>query len=303
VYADAKARAGQAFAEVARAPGGAVGGLGGVQADLGGGTDLLVVGRHYPRDFTTLHGYPFGERNGVGQNETGLYTGVRIKPSRSWTVSAYLDQYRFPWLRFSTPRPTIGHEALLFVEHRPRRWIRLYLQARTETRERDLDVIGQIPTTVLEGVAPETRQTVRVQAEWAANRDLRFRARAEVVRFNPRASGDLTETGGLLFNDVRYAFSDALRLDARLTLFSTDGFDSRLYTYENDLTGVFAVPVLYGRGARAYALVTAEPLTGIQVQAKIGTSLFRDRRGIGSGNNAIEGNRATDVGLQVRARF
>ncbi len=303
VYADAKTRAGQVFTEVARAPGGGIGGLGGLLADLGGGADVLVVGRHYPRSFTTLHGYPFGERNGIGQNETGLYTGVRLKPSRDWTLSAYVDQYRFPWLRFSTPRPTRGTEALVFVEHRPRRWIRLYLQARTETRERDLDFTGQVPTTILEGVAPETRQTLRVQGEWAANRELRFRARAEVVRFSPRASGDPTQTGGLLFNDVRWQIRDGLRVDARLTLFSTDGFASRLYTYENDLTGVFAVPVLYGQGARAYALVTTEPLAGIQVQAKIGTSLFRDRRSIGSGNNRLDGNRATDVGIQIRAKL
>ena len=191
----------------------------------------------------------------------------------------------------------------MFVEHTPRRWIRLYLQARTETRERDLAFTGEVPTTSLEGVAPETRQTLRVQGEWAANSDLRFRARAEVVRFDPRASGEPTATGGLLFNDVRYQVVDALRLDARLTFFSTDSFDARLYTYENDLTGVFAVPVLYGQGARAYVLATATPTDGIQVQAKIGTSLFRDRRSIGSGNNEVDGSRTTDVGVQIRARL
>lgn len=303
VYADAKTRAGQAFTEIARAPGGAIGGIAGLLADLGGGADVLVVGRHYPRDFASLHGYAFGEQNGVGQNETGLYTGIRLRPSRAWTVQAYLDQYRFPWLRFSVPRPTTGHEALLFVEHRPRRWLRFYLQARTETRERDLDVTGTVPTSILEGVAPETRQTVRVQGEWAATNALRFRTRAEVVRFTPREAGEPTQIGGLLFNDLRVALADGLRLDARLTLFSTDSFDARLYTYENDLTGVFAVPVLYGRGARAYALMTAEPVDGIQLQVKLGTSLFRDRRSIGSGANEVEGSRVSDLGVQLRARL
>ena len=302
-YADAQTRAGRAFGEVARGPSGSVGALGGVQAELGEGADVLLLARHYPRSFTTLHGYPFGERNGVGQNETGVYAGLRLRPSAKWTVAAYLDQYRFPWLRFSTPRPTRGHEALLFVEHAPRRWVRLSLQARTETRERDVDALGPVPGSALEGVAPETRQTVRVQAEWSANRRVRFRARAEAVRFVPRASGEPTQTGGLLFNDVRWQARRGLRLDARLTLFSTDGFASRLYTYENDLTGVFAVPVLFGRGARTYLFATVEPLAGVQVQAKVGTSLFRDRRSIGSGAGRIEGSRTTDVGLQVRARF
>ena len=69
-YADFKTRAGQAFGEAVRGAGGRFGGLAGIQADLGNSADLLLIGRHYDAGFTSLHGYPFGERNGVGQNET-----------------------------------------------------------------------------------------------------------------------------------------------------------------------------------------------------------------------------------------
>ena len=301
-YADATVRAGQVFAEVARGPSGAVGGVGGALAGLGP-ADLLVVGRHYPRDFTTLHGYPFGERNGVGQNETGLYTGLRVRPSRAWTVQTYFDQYRFPWVRFGIGRPSRGHEALLFVEHRPRRWLRLYAQARTETKEQGIDVPGGVPGSVVEAVAPETRQSLRVQGEWLATRRLRFRVRAEGVRFVPKEADRPVSTGALLYNDLRVELPGGVRLDTRLTLFSTDDFDARLYTYENDLLGVFAVPVLFGTGARTYALLTAEPLEGLRIQAKLGATVFRQRRSLGSGANEIQGDRVRDLGVQVRYRF
>ena len=310
VYADAKARAGQAFAEAARGAGGGFGGVAGVRADLGGGADLLVVGRHYDPDFTSFHGYPFGERNGAGRNETGVYVGARVRPSRTWTVNAYLDQYRFPFLRFNEPRPTRGHEALAHVEHRPRRYLRVYAQARTETRETGLDVPGAVPGSLVGGLAEETRQTLRLQGEWDATRALRFRARVEGSRYvPPRGAGALvpeaapTQTGSLVYQDVRWQALRWLRADARLTLFNTDGYASRLYAYENDLTGVFAIPALAGRGVRAYVLLTAKPTEAVTAQLKLATTFLRGVRSVGSGANEVDGSAVRDLGVQVRVRI
>lgn len=303
VYADAKTRAGQVFGEAARGAGGGFGGVGGVLADLGPSADLLVVGRHYARDFTSLHGYPFGERNGVGTNETGLYAGVRVQPSRTWIVDAYFDQYRFPFLRFNVPRPSRGSEALARVEHRPRRYLRAYVQARTETREVGVDVPNAVPGSVVGGLAEETRQTLRLHGEWEADRTLRFRARLEGSRYLAPDADVPAQYGSLLYQDVRWQATRRVRADLRLTLFDTDGYASRLYAYENDLTGVFSIPALAGRGVRAYVLVSAEPLDGLVLQAKLATTWLRDVRRIGSGANTVEGNRVSDLGVQLRYRL
>ncbi len=303
VYADAKTRAGQLFGEAVRGAGGGVGGVGGVLADLGRSTDLLLVGRHYEPAFTSLHGYAFGERNGAGTNETGLYTGVRVQPSRAWIVDAYFDQYRFPFLRFNVPRPSGGHEALLRVEHLPRRYLRAYLQARTETREVGIDVPNRVPGSVVGGLATETRQTLRLHGEWEADRTLRFRARIEGSRFVDPDSAVGTQYGSLVYQDVRWQATRRVRADLRLTLFDTDGYDARLYAFENDLTGVFSIPALSGRGVRAYVLVAAEPVDGLVLQAKLATTWLRNVRRIGSGASEVEGHRVSDLGVQVRYRL
>ncbi|GAB5534562.1 MAG: helix-hairpin-helix domain-containing protein [Rubricoccaceae bacterium] len=300
-YADIKMRAGQAFGEAVRGAGGRLGALAGIQADLGSSADLLVVGRTYDAGFTSLHGYPFGERNGVGQNEAGLYAGVRVRPSRTWTVNAYFDQYRFPYLRFGLARPSQGHEALINIEHRPRRWIRVYLQARTETKEANIDVPNTVASSVVNGLANETRQTLRLHGEWSANRSLRLRARVEGSRFVE--TDDAVETGALVYQDVRWQTTRWLRLDTRLTLFRTDGFNARLYAFENDLTGVFAIPALNGRGARGYILLTATPATNLSIQAKLASTWLRNVRRIGSGTGEVQGDRVRDLGVQVRYRF
>jgi len=300
-YVDVKARAGQVFGEAVRGAGGRFGGLAGIQADLGSSADLLLVGRTYDAGFTSLHGYPFGERNGIGQNEAGLYAGVRVRPSRTWTVNAYFDQYRFPYLRFGIARPSQGHEALINIEHRPRRWIRVYVQARTETKEAGIDVPNTVPSSFVNGLAKETRQTLRLHGEWSANQALRLRARVEGSRFVE--TDNSVDTGALVYQDVRWQTTRWLRIDTRLTLFRTDGFNARLYAFENDLTGVFAIPSLNGRGARGYVLLTATPATNLSIQAKLASTWLRNVRRIGSGNSEIQGDRVRDLGVQVRYRF
>ena len=311
VYGEARTRTLQAFGEGARGPGGGLGGVAGVGAELGQAAEVLVVGRHYEPAFTSLHGYPFGERNGIGQNETGLYAGVRVRPSRTWTVNTYVDQYRFPYLRFNVPRPSRGREALFTVEHRPRRYLRGYVQARTETREVGLDVANVVPGSVVGGLGEQTRQTLRVQGEWDANRRLRLRARVEGSRAlsaaaagtDREATGTEATTGALVYQDVRVQALRWLRVDTRLTLFRTDDFASRLYAFENDLTGVFAIPALSGRGVRGYVLVAAEPVDGLVLQAKLASTWLRGVRRVGSGPSQVEGNRVSDLGVQLRYRF
>jgi len=292
----------QLFGEVARAPDGVFGGVGGVEAALGP-LDFVALGRHYPRDFVSLHGYAFGERNGISQNESGLYLGLRLRPARGWIVSGFFDQYRFPWVRFNVPRPARGHEALLFVQYRPRTWITLYAQGRTETRETSAEFAG--PTgAVLPGLTDETRQSLRVQGEYVASRALRFRARVEGTRYR-EAAGPFA-TGVLVFQDVRWQFLDAFLLDARLTFFDTEGYDARLYQFENDLFGVFANTLLYGRGTRAYAMVGFRPggrFDGLDLRLKLAETRFRHRHTVGSGLDEVEGDRVRDLSLQLRYRF
>ena len=302
-YADAKTRLGLAFGEVARGAGGGLGAVGGVGLDLGGGADLLVVGRSYDPDFTSLHGYPFGERNGVGRNERGVYVGARVKPSASWTVNAYLDRYAFPFLRFNEPRPTRGVEALVHVEHRPRRYLRVYGQARTETRETGVEVAGTVPGSAVGGLATQTRQTVRLQGEWDASREIRLRARVEGSRYAPPGPGAAAQLGSLVYQDVRWQARRWLRADARLTLFDTDGYGARLYAFENDLTGVFSIPALSGRGVRGYVLLSADPAEAVRVQLKLASTWLRNTTRIGSGASEVRGNRLSDLGVQVRVRI
>jgi hypothetical protein len=40
----------------------------------------------------------------------------------------------------------------------------------------------------------------------------------------------------------------------RFALFDTEGYDARMYAYENELIGVFSIPPYAGRGIRWYGM-------------------------------------------------
>jgi hypothetical protein len=288
------------FGEAARA-GGAYGAVAGGIYEAGRFAEVALTARRYPKDFASPYGSGFGERSGSPQNESGLYVGLRLKPAPNWTVAAYVDQYRFPWLRFTVPRPSQGYEARLVVEHRPRPWLQYYVQARTETRDTGFDYAPRPDGPRFDATREETRQSLRLHVSYEFADGLRLRSRLEGARY--AAEGLDARRGFLLFQDLRWQPHPALRLDARLALFDTDGYPARIYVYENDLLYSFSVPAFFGRGQRAYLLARYEPLDDVVLELKYAATRYEHQAFVGSGLNRVAGNRLREVRGQLRWTF
>ena len=298
-YADVFMGGVHVFGEAARSPA-AFGGIVGMTVRLSEQAEAVVLARHYPRDFVSLHGYAFGERNGATTNESGYYAGLQVRPAPAWRLAAFVDHYRFPWVRFGVPRPSTGYEAFVVVEHRPRRWLTVYLQGRSETKEAGAlhrDAQGRH----LDALQTETRQSLRLHGDYRFSPRLRLRARLEAVRFAAPGSSDAY--GLVLYQDVRWQPLRTLQLDLRLAFFDTDTFEARVFTYENDLLYTFSVPAFSGRGQRTYVLIQWTPTPRLTLQAKAAATRFEDARTVGSGLDETDGNRLREVRAQLRWRF
>lgn len=284
------------FGEAARSSSGTIAGLGGLQIDATPWAEVLLLGRHYPPTFANPHGGAFGERSGATQNESGLYAGLRIWVRPDLRIAAYVDQYRFPWLRFGVARPTAGYEARLIAEHEPYDWLSYYAQLHTETNEQAAETKSRQQRTV-EAVHPETRSSLRLHGQFAFSSDLHFRTRLEAVRFRTPAN---VQRGVLLYQGVRWTPIRRIQLDGRIALFETDGFGARIYAYEHDLLYAFSIPVLSGRGQRSYLKVTFRPTRTLTLEVKYAVSRFQGVDTVGSGLEAISGNRRRDLRVQLR---
>ena len=147
----------------------------------------------------------------------------------------------------------------------------------------------------------EMRSNARLHLEYHILDNLRLRSRYDVVRYKETFTD--ASFGQLIYQDVRFTPTANLTLDARITLFETDDFNSRVFQFENDLLYVMSNAMLFDQGQRSYLVVRYQPLPFLILRIKAATTLYEDKRGIGSGLDMINGRRKTDLGLQIQLKL
>lgn len=288
------------FGEAARSENGGYGIIMGVESPVGRDTELTLAYRNYAKDFQSILGDGFGEVSGQPKNEEGIYLGLRHSISSSITLSGYFDQFRFPGPRFGTNQSTQGYDWLGLLEVELNKNLQFYVQARSEIEDDEFEVPDEFGRT-LRKLEEARRSTLRAQFEYWVNNKVRLRTRGEVVQ--SQQAGEDPEFGYLMYQDLRFIASKKWKFDARITVFETDSFDTRVYQFENDLLYVLSNEVLFGQGQRLYILLNYELVSYLEIWAKFGITIFEDELTIGSGLNQIQGNTRSDVGFQLRFLF
>lgn len=288
------------FGELARSKNGAYGLISGLEAPMGEHSDFTVGYRNYARDFQSELGNGFGAFSGEPGNEKGFYAGLRHQVGEYLTFNAYFDQYRSPAPRFGTEQPTSGRDWMVKAQIEPTPGWMFYLQYKNDAREEEYRATDDRGKEVRR-IGYGARRSARGHLEYAMNAKIRVRTRLEAVQNESPDSEP--EYGYLMYQDLRFLPGSSWTFDARITVFETESFDTRVYQFENDLLYVFSSTVLFNRGQRLYLLANWEPRDYLELWAKAGITIFEDENTIGSGLNQIEGNIRSNVGLQARLNF
>jgi competence ComEA-like helix-hairpin-helix protein len=289
-----------AFGEFATTDNGGYGLLTGTEFELSANSDVILSYRYYDKALQSIFGAGFGEQSGDPGNEEGFYIGFEHDLNEQISISAYLDQFRFPAPRFQTSQPTSGYDWLGYIEYTPMRELSLYALIRFQTKEEEYDSIDDFGREIR--LLDDNKRTgARIQAEYQVHPNVRLRTRFDMARSRDTIEDETW--GYLVFQDVRLTPRPYLKIDARITMFDTDDFSSRLYQFENDLLYVLSNTVLFDQGQRMYIVVNYEPAEWLQLSLKAATTVYEDQNIISSGLNQINGNRRSDVGIQARMRF
>jgi len=283
------------FGETARSSSGGVGTVNGLLASLAPNVDAAVLYRSYARNFHTFYGNALGE-NSRNINENGLYLGLKVRPAVGWEISAYYDQFWFPWLRYRVGAPSHGHDWLLRLAYAPTKTSLLYAQLRTRLKEYNADDPRPVPLPV-----PTLRHSLLLFYDANPTTILSLRTRLQGTRY--REDEGPRRTGYVLAQDASYTFGRYLRLSARYALFDTDDYDTRQYVFEQDVLYAFSVPALYGQGTRTYLLAEIRCNRHLTLWLRYAETHYRNQTTIGSGLELIEGNRRSEVKAQARYRF
>lgn len=285
------------FGEVVRSGSGAIGFLQGAMIALDSRVSLSVLYRQYPRDFHTFYAQGFREGSRT-QNESGMFVGLFWKMSSRWSMNTYFDFFRFPWMRFQVDAPSDGNEFLTQFTYKPSRNFELYARFREQNRARN-SRFSDGTVTPIENVK---QRNYRLHLSYKVSESITLKSRVEYVTVDRKSSEG--QKGVLLYQDIVYKPKNfPVDLSLRYALFETDGYDSRIYAFENNMLNVFYIPAHAGTGMRAYALLRWTFAKRFDLWVKYGLFLYQNIKSIGTGPERIDGNRKSDIGVQLRIKF
>ncbi len=285
------------FGEAARSANGGWAMLHGLIASLHPRLSVSVVQRWFERDYQNMHLHVFGENSTTASNERGLFTGIQAALHSQWTLTAYADLVKYPWLRFRVNAPGLFSDYLAQLNYKPDRKHEFYLRYRVRNNEQnsslnDLQMIYPVPVL---------QQNWRLHGVYQVHPDVQMKSRVELTRYSKEAK---TSDGFLIYQDVTYKKMGARwSISGRYALFDTYDWNSRVYAYETDVLYSYSIPAYAGKGSRFYALIKFDLLPGVDVWLRYARFVYTDRQQISSGNNTIAGNHKSDIHAQLRWQF
>ncbi len=259
--------------------------------------DISLVQRAISAGYQSVNGNALTE-NVFPTNETGLYTGISIRPAAGWKLDAYADLFRFPWLRYGADAPASGSDWVLQLSYSPNRETLLYSRFRQESKETN----QQDNSTVTNYIVPLSRMNWRTQLNCKLSPVLGFRGRVELLWYDKK--GELKENGFLGFLDFLYhpllkPWSGGIRLQ----YVETGGYNSRIYAFENDVLYSYSIPVFSDKGFRYYINLYCSPLRGLSAWFRWAQTIYSEKKYAGSGPDEVPGNKKSELKLQLSYTF
>lgn len=272
--------------------------IGGILASLDPKVDASLIYRNIEKSYQTLYGNAFTE-SVFPSNEKGLFTGISIKPAIFLKIDAYADVFSFPWLRYRVDAPSKGSEYLLQITYKPNKKFDIYTRFRNENKAINVSD----PDFPIRQVYIRPKINWRIQSSYIVSRKFSVRQRAELIWSDPYEK-NRSQRGLLMYFETGYKpLSKPFSLNSRLQYFTTDGFDSRLYSFENDVLYSYSIPQFIGRGIRYYININYDVSKKMTVWLRWAQTIYSNKTSVGSGLDEIQGNRKSEGKFQVLYNF
>ena len=284
------------FGELASSEGKGLAFINGLLISVSANVDMSFLYRNISKEYQSLYTNAFTE-NAYPTNEKGLFSGISIKPAQQWQIDAYVDLYKFPWLKFGVNSPSSGSDYFIQISYRPSKQFELYTRYKIDSKGNNF-----INGLQIYPVLHLAKQNWRTQFNYKINRQFTIRSRVEMGWSGKK--GPNPSSGFLIYTDLLYKpMLKPFSANIRLQYFETDSYNSRLYAYENDVLYSFSVPVFYDKGYRYYLNINYDFTRKMSVWARVAQTVNPNLSVIGSGLDEIRGNRKTEVKLELLYKF
>jgi len=265
----------------------------GALISIGRNIDASLLYRNISKAYQSLYSNAFTEST-APTNERGLYIGLSYRPAVAWRLDAYADFFKSPYLKYRINGPSQGYEYLAQATYQPSKKWEACLRYKYETKPNNLSGSNTDPVN-------KPKQDARVNISYILNGHFTFRSRVEALQFDCKAKD--AARGFLSYADVFYKHNAKFSANIRLQYFKTDDYNSRIYTYEQDVLYSYSIPVYYDQGIRYYANTSYDMGKRFTCWLRWSQTIYAHKKTIGSGLDEIKGNTKSEIRLQLQYHF
>lgn len=253
--------------------------------------EVMGIYRFYSFNYYSLYANAFSE-GGKTQNESGLYLGVRWQPKYGIDIQAYTDLAYFAWPRYGVSQSSYAIDNVVSASYKTGNWL-LSGKYRLHLRQKDSKSVANLSW--------QTEHRLRIGAEWTGG-GWTSRSQLDFTSVSSTSESSSLSQGFMITENIGYDIGK-WQIFAGGKYFNTDGYDSRLYSYERAMPHTFSFPAYYGHGIHYSLVATWSPSPTLQFSAKAGITNYFDRSTISSGQQQINASSACDIEMGLRWRW
>jgi hypothetical protein len=239
---------------------------------------INVLWRKYSPGFAALNGKGPGN-NSSSSDEQGITGNFSFEAAKHLFISAGCDVTHYFWLKYRCSFPSMSRKDGIVLRYLPSE--KLSFEFSYDYR---YSMIDDLNTSGVADIKRSESRLFKWLFRYSPEENSSFATRISYKTVYPVRS-----RGMLLLQDIYYRFrSLPVTLWFRYCLFSTESWDSRLYTYENDLLYSFSIPALSGEGSRSYIMVKWDIGHFAELRIKYGLTEITEKSRIESFNDELK---------------
>lgn len=284
------------FGEAAKSNPGMLAAIYGAMASLSPSISAVLVYRDYSRRHVSFYSQPLGEGSAAA-NEKGIYGGIHFSRGTKWSSSIYLDLFHFPWAKYRIDTASSGYDLMWQLNFIPYKTFKALLKLSRKKTEQNLR--SGLPRNP---VGPVHKSNYRLEVQWKASRSISLGNRIEINRYDKGSS--FATYGFLVYQDAGYRpLSSKIAASIRLAFFHTSLYENRVYAYEDDVLNGSGSGLYNGSGMRTFLNLSYRLSKPLSLWLRYALSVYPGEETTGSGLDQINGNKQSQIKLQLRYQF
>jgi hypothetical protein len=256
----------------------------GLTAKVSDRLTINTIYRNYEPGYFSLHGRGPGSSSS-GWNETSAMGNFTFEAAKHLFISGGAELRQYPWLRYRNSAPSRSVRQEVRVKFLPSENLTAEMLYNYRLTMADSAESSGIP-----GQKETITRYLKGSVKYSPSKNFTLAVRADYKVVNTPGG-----RGMLVLQDVSYKFRNLpVTIWLRYCIFNTGNWDSRIYTYENDLLYSFSVPALSGEGSKSYIMVKYDLGERVDLRVKYGVTSIRE------GKDVLD---KQECKLQVRVLF